>query len=204
MAHFTKKAGDFVFALLSLILVSPVIAIVALLIYLEMGSPIFFHQPRPGKNGRIFHFYKFRTMSNAVDANGQLLPDAQRLTALGKFLRQSSLDELPQLLNVIKGDMSFVGPRPLLVEYLSRYTTEQSRRHLVRPGITGWAQVNGRNSISWEDKFNLDIWYVDHWNLLLDLKVLLMTIVKVVKRDGISHANHVSMEKFQGNPSSIK
>jgi lipopolysaccharide/colanic/teichoic acid biosynthesis glycosyltransferase len=204
MAHFTKKAGDFVFAVLSLILVSPIIAIVALLIYLEMGSPIFFHQPRPGKNGRIFHFYKFRTMSNAVDANGQLLSDAQRLTALGKFLRQSSLDELPQLLNVIKGDMSFVGPRPLLVEYLSRYTPEQSRRHLVRPGITGWAQVNGRNSLQWEEKFGLDVWYVEHWNLLLDLRILLLTVVKVVKRDGIAHADHVTMEKFQGSSSSVK
>jgi lipopolysaccharide/colanic/teichoic acid biosynthesis glycosyltransferase len=204
MAHFTKKAGDFVFAVLSLILVSPIIAIVALLIYLEMGSPIFFHQPRPGKNGRIFHFYKFRTMSNAVDANGQLLSDAQRLTAFGKFLRQSSLDELPQLLNVIKGDMSFVGPRPLLVEYLSRYTTEQSRRHLVRPGITGWAQVNGRNSLSWEEKFSLDVWYVEHWNLLLDLRILLLTVVKVVKRDGIAYANHVTMEKFQGSSPSVK
>jgi lipopolysaccharide/colanic/teichoic acid biosynthesis glycosyltransferase len=204
MAHFTKKASDFVFALLSLILVSPIIAIVALLIYLEMGSPIFFHQPRPGKNGRIFNFYKFRTMSNAMDANGQLLSDSQRLTALGKFLRQSSIDELPQLLNVIKGDMSFVGPRQLLVEYLSRYTPEQSRRHLVRPGITGWAQVNGRNSLSWEEKFGLDVWYVEHWNLLLDLRILLLTVVKVVKRDGISHANHVTMEKFQGNAPSVK
>ncbi len=199
MAHFTKKAGDFVFAVLSLILVSPIIAIVALLIYLEMGSPIFFHQPRPGKNGRIFHFYKFRTMSNAVDANGQLLPDAQRLTALGKFLRQSSLDELPQLLNVLKGDMSFVGPRPLLVRYLDRYTPEQARRHLVLPGITGWAQVNGRNSLSWKDKFGLDTWYVDHWNLMLDLKILFLTLVKVVKREGISSGNHVTMEEFHGD-----
>jgi lipopolysaccharide/colanic/teichoic acid biosynthesis glycosyltransferase len=204
MAHFTKKASDFIFALLSLILLAPIIAIVALLIYLEMGSPIFFHQPRPGKNGRIFYFYKFRTMSNAVDTNGQLLSDAQRLTALGKFLRQSSLDELPQLLNVLKGDMSFVGPRPLLVEYLSRYTIEQSRRHLVQPGITGWAQVNGRNSLSWEEKFGLDVWYVEHWNLLLDLRILILTVVKVVKRDGIAHANHVTMEKFQGSSPSVK
>jgi lipopolysaccharide/colanic/teichoic acid biosynthesis glycosyltransferase len=201
MAHFTKKAGDFVFAVLSLILVSPIVAIVALLIYLEMGSPIFFHQPRPGKNGRIFHFYKFRTMSNAVDANGQLLPDAQRLTALGKFLRQSSLDELPQLLNVLKGDMSFVGPRPLLVRYLDRYTPEQARRHLVLPGITGWAQVNGRNSLSWKDKFGLDTWYVDHWNLMLDLRILFLTLVKVVKREGISSGNHVTMEEFHGDVS---
>jgi lipopolysaccharide/colanic/teichoic acid biosynthesis glycosyltransferase len=204
MAKLLKQVCDLAFALLLLILVSPIIAIVALLIYLEMGSPIFFHQPRPGKDGRIFHFYKFRTMSNSVDANGQLLSDAQRLTSLGKFLRQSSIDELPQLLNVIKGDMSFVGPRPLLVEYLSRYTTEQSRRHLVRPGITGWAQVNGRNSLSWEEKFGLDVWYVEHWNLLLDLRILLLTVVKVVKRDGISHANHVTMEKFQGSTPSVK
>jgi lipopolysaccharide/colanic/teichoic acid biosynthesis glycosyltransferase len=204
MSKSLKQVCDRIFALLLLILVSPIISIVALLIYLEMGSPIFFHQPRPGKNARIFHFYKFRTMSNAMDAHGNLLPDAQRITALGMFLRKSSIDELPQLLNVLKGDMSFVGPRPLLVRYLDRYTSEQARRHLVSPGITGWAQVSGRNSLPWDEKFRLDVWYVEHWNLLLDLKILFLTIFKVIRRDGISQVNHATMEEFYGNPPSVK
>jgi len=169
-----------------------------------MGSPIFFAQPRPGKNGHIFTFYKFRTMTDDLDSEGKLLPDEKRLTAIGQFLRQTSLDELPQLWNVLKGDMSFVGPRPLLVAYLSRYNSEQARRHEVKPGITGWAQVNGRNAISWEEKFKLDVWYVDNWSLWLDLKILFLTVIKVLKRDGISEANHVTMSEFQGNHSSTK
>jgi lipopolysaccharide/colanic/teichoic acid biosynthesis glycosyltransferase len=201
MSLITKKLCDSIFAFVLIVLLLPIFCIVSILIYLEMGNPIFFYQPRPGRNAQVFHFYKFRTMSNAVDANGNLLPDAQRITSLGMFLRKSSIDELPQLLNVFKGDMSFVGPRPLLVRYLDRYTSEQARRHLVLPGITGWAQVNGRNSLSWEDKFGLDTWYVDHWNLMLDLKILFLTLVKVVRREGISSGNHVTMEEFHGDVS---
>jgi lipopolysaccharide/colanic/teichoic acid biosynthesis glycosyltransferase len=204
MSRIFKTTSDKLLALTLLLITLPIIGIVALLIHLEMGSPVLFRQSRPGKDGRIFQVYKFRTMSNSVDANGNLLPEFQRLTALGKFLRKTSLDELPQFVNVLKGEMSFVGPRPLLVEYLDRYTPEQSRRHLVLPGITGWAQVNGRNTLSWNEKFDLDIWYVDHWSLLLDLKIALLTVAKVIKRDGISHPNHVTMEKFTGNSPSIK
>jgi sugar transferase EpsL len=204
MSSLLKKIADLVVAFFLLVLVFPLMIGVSALIYLEMGDPIFFKQHRPGKNGSIINFYKFRTMSNAVDMNGNLLSDAQRLTALGKFLRTSSLDELPQLLNVLKGDMSFVGPRPLLVDYLSLYTPEQARRHNVKPGITGWAQVNGRNSIPWEDKFHLDVWYVDHWSLWLDLKILCLTVAKVLKREGISHLDHATMEKFQGTSPSAK
>jgi lipopolysaccharide/colanic/teichoic acid biosynthesis glycosyltransferase len=164
-----------------------------------MGSPVIFSQPRPGKDARIFKFYKFRTMTNECDCDGNLLSDEQRLTAIGQFLRQTSLDELPQLWNVLKGDMSFVGPRPLLVEYLTRYSSEQARRHEIKPGITGWAQINGRNAITWEEKFNLDVWYVDHWSLWLDLKILILTIWKVLHREGISQDGHATIEDFQGN-----
>jgi lipopolysaccharide/colanic/teichoic acid biosynthesis glycosyltransferase len=201
---FIKQLLDRLTALILLILVVPILMVVTILIYFEMGNPTFFKQPRPGKDGHIFNFYKFRTMSNATDINGDLLSDAQRLTALGQFLRKTSLDELPQLVNVLKGDMSFVGPRPLLVEYLDRYTPEQFRRHEVQPGITGWAQVNGRNSLSWEEKFRLDVWYVEHSTLLLDLKIVLLTILKVMKSEGISHSNHVTMEKFQGTSQPMK
>ncbi|BAY07124.1 sugar transferase [Calothrix sp. NIES-2098] len=195
-----KFVLDKVVAAIALILCLPVIVIVAIAIYYRMGSPVIFAQPRPGQNGRIFKFYKFRTMTNERDANGNLLPDAKRLTSFGKFLRKTSLDELPQLLNVLKGDMSFVGPRPLMVKYLDRYTPEQARRHEVKPGITGWAQVNGRNSISWQERFKLDIWYIDNWSWWLDLKILFLTVWKVLKKEGISHANHdTTMEEFMGN-----
>jgi lipopolysaccharide/colanic/teichoic acid biosynthesis glycosyltransferase len=199
-----KSLADTVLSAVALFIFSPVMLLIAIAIYTRMGSPIVFTQLRPGKDGRIFTFYKFRTMTDERDADGNLLPDAQRLTSLGRFLRQTSLDELPQLWNVLKGDMSFVGPRPLLVSYLDRYSPEQARRHEVKPGITGWAQVNGRNTLSWEEKFKFDVWYVDHWNLWLDLKILFLTLVKVFKREGISHPNHATMSEFQGSPSSTK
>ncbi|MDZ8050445.1 MAG: sugar transferase [Aulosira sp. ZfuVER01] len=194
-----KSILDRFIAAIALILCFPVLLLVAIAIYYRMGSPVIFAQPRPGKNGRIFKFYKFRTMTDERDAKGNLLPDAKRLTSFGKFLRKTSLDELPQLWNVLKGDMSFVGPRPLMVRYLERYTPEQARRHEVKPGITGWAQVNGRNSISWPEKFKLDVWYVDNWSWWLDLKILFLTAWKVVKKEGISQANHDTMEEFLGN-----
>ena len=165
----------------------------------KLGSPVFFRQVRPGMNGEPFEMVKFRTMTDERGPDGQLLPDAVRLTAFGCFLRSSSLDELPELWNVLKGDMSLVGPRPLLMEYLPLYSPEQARRHEVRPGITGWAQVNGRNAISWEDKFRLDVWYVDHHSLWLDIKILLATIRKVLVRDGISASGEATMSKFTGN-----
>jgi lipopolysaccharide/colanic/teichoic acid biosynthesis glycosyltransferase len=163
-----KWIADRGVAAIALAILSPVLLAVAIAIYIRMGNPVLFAQPRPGKNGRIFTFYKFRTMTSDRDCEGNLLPDEQRLTAFGQFLRQTSLDELPQLWNVLKGDMSIVGPRPLMVEYLTRYSPEQARRHDVKPGITGWAQINGRNTITWEEKFKLDVWYVEHWNLWVD------------------------------------
>jgi lipopolysaccharide/colanic/teichoic acid biosynthesis glycosyltransferase len=193
-----KWVLDRLFAAIALLVFSPVILMVAIAIYIRMGGPIFFCQPRPGKNGRIFNFYKFRTMTSDCDADGNLLPDEQRLIPLGLFLRKTSLDELPQLLNVLKGDMSFVGPRPLLVIYLSRYTSEQARRHDVMPGITGWAQVNGRNSISWDAKFKLDVSYVDNWSLWFDLKILFLTVLKVVKKDGINQEGCATASDFMG------
>lgn len=194
-----KSIVDRFIAALALLLLSPFLLLIALTISIQMGKPILFAQTRPGKDGRLFTFYKFRTMTDERDSAGNLLPDAQRLTAFGQFLRKTSLDELPQLWNVLIGDMSFVGPRPLLVAYLDRYTPEQARRHEVKPGITGWAQVNGRNTLSWEKKFELDIWYVDHWSLWLDLKILFLTVIKVLKREGISHANHATMSEFRGS-----
>jgi lipopolysaccharide/colanic/teichoic acid biosynthesis glycosyltransferase len=161
---------------------------------------VFFRQSRPGYRGEIFQVYKFRTMTDARDEAGDLLPDAERLTPLGRSLRASSLDELPELFNVVRGEMSWVGPRPLLVQYLERYSSEQMRRHDVLPGITGWAQINGRNALTWEDKFRLDVWYVDHWSFGLDVKILLQTIWKVIRREGISQPGHVSAEEFMGNP----
>ncbi len=193
-----KSIMDRLVAAIALLLFSPILIFVAIAIYIRMGSPILFTQPRPGKDSRIFTFYKFRTMTNDCDADGNLLPDAQRLTTLGQFLRKTSLDELPQLWNVLKGDMSLVGPRPLLVRYLDRYTPQQARRHQVKPGITGWVQVNGRNSLSWEEKFQLDVWYVDHWSLWLDLKILFLTIIKVVLRDGINQEGYATMPEFTG------
>jgi len=199
-----KEIFDKTLALLLLILFSPIFLTLSLLIYIIMGKPIFFRQERPGLNGKIFKIYKFRTMSNERDENGELLSDEKRLKGIGKFIRSTSLDELPQLINVLKGDMSFVGPRPLLVEYLELYNDEQKRRHDVKPGITGWAQVNGRNAISWEEKFKLDVCYVDNQSFLLDMKILWMTFLKVLKRDGISSAKSVTMEKFKGSSKNEK
>lgn len=189
-----------VFAVLSaIIFLLPVLLLLSFLVKVKLGSPILFCQTRPGKASVPFMMFKFRTMTDERDNKGHLLSDEYRLTSFGKFLRASSLDELPGLLNVLKGDMSLVGPRPLLVEYLPLYSEEQARRHEVRPGITGWAQVNGRNAISWEDKFRLDVWYVDNQSFWLDLKILWMTVLKVLRRADISHDGHVTMEKFCGS-----
>ncbi|WP_020062970.1 sugar transferase [Bacillus sp. 123MFChir2] len=194
-----KRLFDLVISLPLLFCFSSVILVVAILVKLKLGSPILFKQQRPGLHGKPFYLYKFRTMTNAKDSNGEFLPDEVRLTSFGKFLRKCSIDELPQLLNVVKGDLSLVGPRPLLMEYLPLYSNEQAKRHHVRPGITGWAQVNGRNSISWDEKFKLDIWYVEHQNFLLDLKILYLTVIKVLKTEGIQNDNHVTMPIFKGS-----
>ncbi|MFZ5992728.1 MAG: sugar transferase [Deinococcota bacterium] len=193
-----KRLVDLVGAGLAIVLLSPLIAIVAYLVRRNLGSPIFFTQRRPGLNGKPFIMYKFRTMSDARDSEGKLLPDDQRLTRFGQFLRSTSLDELPELWNVIKGEMSLVGPRPLLMKYLELYTPEQARRHEVKPGITGWAQVNGRNALTWEEKFKLDVWYVDNWNLALDLKIIWLTLLKVLRRDDISAEGYATMPEFLG------
>lgn len=186
-------------SILGLVVLVPVFLLLIFISMLTMGSPLLFTQTRPGLNGSPFTFYKFRTMTNENDMNGNILPDEKRLTNIGEFLRRTSLDELPSLWNVLKGDMSLVGPRPLLMEYLSRYSSEQTRRHNVKPGITGWAQVNGRNAISWEEKFKLDVWYVDNKSFWLDIKILCLTVCKVLKREGINYAGHVTMKPFQGN-----
>jgi len=193
-----KRIMDVIGAGAGLILCAPLFALVALLVKVGSPGPVFFRQVRPGLHGRPFIIYKFRTMRVAYDFQGRPLPDKERLTRLGKFLRSTSLDELPELWNVLKGEMSLVGPRPLLVEYLDRYTPKQARRHEVKPGITGWAQVNGRNAITWEKKFELDVWYVDNWSLWLDLKILWLTLVKVFKREGISSRGHATMPEFKG------
>ncbi|ANQ15916.1 sugar transferase [Vibrio natriegens] len=193
-----KRLFDFTTSLCALLLLSPIIAFVAWKIRKNLGSPILFTQDRPGKKGKIFKMFKFRTMTSEKDDSGQLLPNEQRMTNFGNKLRSTSLDELPGLINVLKGDMSLVGPRPLLVEYLPLYNKEQARRHEVRPGITGWAQVNGRNTISWEEKFKLDVWYVDNQNLLLDFKIILLTIKKVFIREGINSSDNITMPKFKG------
>ena len=193
-----KSIFDKILALLLIILFSPIYIVVSLVILFKMGKPILFRQQRPGYKEKIFGIYKFRTMTNETDAKGNLLPDDKRLVGVGKFIRSTSLDELPQLFNVLKGEMSFVGPRPLLTEYLELYTDEQKKRHNVKPGITGWAQVNGRNAISWEEKFNYDIWYVNNKSFWLDIKILWMTFLKVVKRSDISSNTSVTMEKFKG------
>jgi lipopolysaccharide/colanic/teichoic acid biosynthesis glycosyltransferase len=172
--------------------------LIGLAVFIDMGSPIIFSQLRLGKDGKPFYLYKFRTMLELKDDKGNYLPDEKRLTVFGRFLRRYSLDELPELWNVIKGEMSLVGPRPLLMEYIRYYTPEQARRHEIKPGITGWAQINGRNAISWEDKFKLDVWYVDNWSLRLDLEIIFLTILKVLKGEGISAAGHVTMPKFKG------
>lgn len=194
-----KRLFDIVASALGLIILSPVIAIVAWQIKKKLGSPVLFRQVRPGLNGKPFEMVKFRTMRDAIDANGNPLPDSERMTPFGSFLRSSSLDELPELWNVLKGEMSLVGPRPLLMEYLPLYSTEQYRRHEVRPGVTGWAQVNGRNAISWEDKFKLDVWYVDNRSFWLDVKIVFLTVKKVVVRDGISAEGEATMSKFSGD-----
>jgi len=196
-----KRTVDVVGAIIGLLVFSPVLLITALLVRRQLGAPIFFRQVRPGLDGAPFRLVKFRTMRDASDATGEPLPDVKRVTNLGRFLRSTSLDELPELWNVLRGDMSLVGPRPLLMEYLPLYSPEQARRHEVRPGVTGWAQVNGRNAISWDEKFALDVWYVDNRNLWLDLKIILLTIRKVVKREGISSPGEATMSKFTGNRS---
>lgn len=194
-----KSVLDRLVSAIALPLFSPLLLLIAIAIYIRMGNPVIFSQPRPGKDGQIFTFYKFRTMTNKRSTDGNLLPDEQRLTDLGQFLRQTSLDELPQLWSVLKGDMSFVGPRPLMVEYLGRYSPEQARRHEVTPGITGWSQINGRNAIAWQEKFKLDVWYIDNWSLWLDLRILFLTVWKVLKKEGISQYNHATIEDFMGN-----
>lgn len=196
---FIKRIFDIVMSSLLLILFSPLFLILNRKIKQNLGSPVLFKQDRPGFNGKVFTMYKYRSMKDAVDKDGNLLPDEDRLCEFGKKLRSSSLDELPGLINVLKGDMSFVGPRPLLVEYLEYYNEEQARRHQVKPGITGWAQVNGRNAISWDQKFAYDVWYVDHNNIFLDVKILFMTVFKVFKKEGISQDGNVTMDKFRGS-----
>jgi len=193
-----KRILDTALIFLILPLVAPLIILVALLVKFNLGSPVFFKQRRPGINGNLFNLYKFRTMTEKVDQNLIILSDSQRLTKFGKFLRSSSLDELPEIWNILNGSMSLVGPRPLLEEYLPLYSEDQYRRHKVKPGITGWAQINGRNAISWEDKFDYDIWYVDNQSLLLDIKILFLTIIKVINRDGISANGEDTMYKFTG------
>lgn len=199
--RFGKRLFDLTAASCGLLLLWLVLLVLVVLIRAKLGYPVLFRQARPGLAGRSFTIYKFRTMTDARDANGQLLPDADRLTKFGRFLRSTSLDELPELLNVLKGDMSLVGPRPLLVQYLERYTPEQARRHAVRPGITGWAQVNGRNALTWEQKFELDVWYVDHVSFWLDVKIIVLTALKVLKREGINQSGQATMEEFMGTQS---
>jgi sugar transferase EpsL len=194
-----KRILDLVITYFGLLLLLPVIVLTAILVRLKLGSPIFFQQSRPGLNGKIFNMYKFRTMTNECDEDGVLLSDKVRLTDFGKFLRSTSLDELPGLWNVLKGDMSLVGPRPLLVEYLPLYSDQQAGRHEVKPGITGWAQVNGRNVISWNEKFELDVWYVENQSIWLDIKILWMTVKKVIVRDGINQDGQATAEYFKGN-----
>ena len=196
---YVKRFLDIVGSITGLIIFSPILAIVAFIIYLRMSTPILFRQVRPGLHGQPFRMIKFRTMLDAVDDHGIALPDAQRLTRLGRFLRSTSLDELPGLWNVLKGDMSLVGPRPLLIEYLPLYSPQQARRHEVRPGVTGWAQINGRNALSWDEKFALDVWYVDNQSMALDSRILWLTIKKVIVRDGISATGEATMPKFTGS-----
>lgn len=194
-----KRVFDLLLTLVGGVILLPFVLLIAAAVYISMGSPVIFRQKRPGLHGEPFELLKFRTMSDLVDERQQPLSDAQRLTRLGRFLRSSSLDELPELWNVLRGEMSLVGPRPLLMQYLQRYTSEQARRHEVLPGITGWAQVNGRNALTWEDKFRFDIWYVDNWSLWLDFKILLITVWKVLRREGISQQGHATAEEFMGS-----
>ncbi len=195
----SKRIFDLALTIPGVILLSPVLLLTAVLVRVVHGSPVFFRQTRPGYKGQLFSVYKFRSMTDQRDENGVLLPDERRLTALGRFIRATSIDELPELLHVLRGQMSLVGPRPLLVQYLERYSPDQARRHDVLPGITGWAQINGRNTITWADKFNYDLWYVDHWSLWLDVKILALTVWKVIRREGISQEGHATAEEFLGN-----
>jgi lipopolysaccharide/colanic/teichoic acid biosynthesis glycosyltransferase len=194
-----KRGIDILISFVGLAMLSVFLLAMVLAVKLNLKGPVFFRHARPGKNGKIFYLYKFRTMKDLRDADGNLLPDEERLTKFGKFLRRLSLDELPELWNVLKGDMSLVGPRPLVVQYLDRYTPEQARRHEVTPGITGWAQINGRNALTWEKKFEYDVWYVDNWSLLLDIKVIVVTIWKVLKGEGISQPGFATAEEFMGS-----
>lgn len=190
---------DVIGAGVGLAMAAPALAVAAVAIRIDLGSPVIFAQRRPGRHGEIFTLYKLRTMRDALDHHGRPLPDAQRLTRLGRFLRASSIDELPELWNVLRGDMSLVGPRPLLIEYLPRYSKDQARRHELRPGLTGWAQINGRNAVDWAQRFELDVWYVDHWTNGLDVEILVRTVAKVLRRDGISQAGEATMRPFMGN-----
>jgi lipopolysaccharide/colanic/teichoic acid biosynthesis glycosyltransferase len=196
--RYFKRPMDFILSLIAIIVLSPVLLVVAILVRIKLGSPVIFKQKRPGLHEKIFTLYKFRTMTDERGENGELLPDSVRLTKFGKLLRSTSLDELPELFNILKGDMSIVGPRPLLVQYLPLYDEHQKRRHEVKPGLTGWAQVNGRNAISWEDKFNLDVFYVDNISFILDLKIIFTTIKKVLSREGINHEGEATMGYFEG------
>ena len=202
-AEYGKRWFDLLLTVPGFVAISPLLGLIALLVRLNLGSPVLFKQVRPGLHGKPFTIYKFRTMTDARDLKGNLLPDAARLTKLGRFLRSNSLDELPELWNVIKGDMSLVGPRPLRMEYLPLYTKEQNRRHEVKPGITGCAQVNGRNTITWEEKFSFDVWYVDHISLCMDLKILFLTFIKIFKREGINATTEIAMPRFKGSEQKI-
>jgi lipopolysaccharide/colanic/teichoic acid biosynthesis glycosyltransferase len=194
----SKRILDLTLTLPGILILSPILVMIAILVGMTYGTPIIFLQKRPGYLGKPFWLYKFRTMTNAHDENNNLLPDNERITRLGLFLRSYSLDELPELFNVLRGEMSWVGPRPLLMQYLDRYSPEQARRHEVLPGITGWAQINGRNALTWEEKFKLDVWYVDHWSFRLDVKILLITAIKVLRREGINQPGHTTAEEFMG------
>jgi lipopolysaccharide/colanic/teichoic acid biosynthesis glycosyltransferase len=198
-----KRVFDLLLTSLALLLLSPVLLFVAALVRIYHGRPVLFKQGRGGYRGSTFSVFKFRTMTDARDDQGNLLPDGERLTGLGRFLRAASLDELPELFNILRGEMSVVGPRPLFAKYLTRYSPEQARRHQVLPGLTGWAQVNGRNALTWEDKFRLDVWYVDHWSFWLDLKIILLTVWKVFRREGISQPGHATAEEFMGAPEGL-
>ncbi|MDI9369679.1 MAG: sugar transferase [Synergistota bacterium] len=203
MYPFFKRAFDLVASLALLVLLSPLMLVVALMVRVKLGSPVLFRQERPGLGGGIFTMYKFRTMTDERDEEGDLLPDAKRLPPFGQLLRSTSIDELPELFNVVRGQMSLVGPRPLLTQYLERYSPEQARRHEVRPGITGWAQVNGRNAISWEEKFACDVWYVDNISFALDMKIIFKTIAKILAREGISQEGQATMEEFLGTKEDV-
>ena len=197
---YIKRILDIILSLLAIIILSPLLAVTAVLVKTKLGSPVLFKQERPGKDEKIFTLMKFRTMTDERDENGELLPDEVRLTKFGKFLRSTSIDELPELFNILKGDMSVIGPRPLLVEYIPKYNEHQHRRHEVRPGLSGWAQVNGRNTVSWEDKFDMDVHYVDNYSFAMDVKILFMTVLNVLKKEGISSETSATMEVFMGTP----